>query len=232
MLGLTITSPMAVTAPTTMPPVWHFFQYSVSSTAGRLDDAATANASATRCATFWPFAAMPITIAMTPTISEEMRAARTSSPGAARSPLITPTQMSWHIAQADANTRPATTATMVAKATAATKAGNRLPSTESAPPPTCCPSSGPAMLPPASIALILPAPTLIAAPRPRNRVRMEKPAMMPIAHSTEVRASLAVGTVNKRMRICGMPAVPSTSAMPSQIWSIGSFRYRPGSRKR
>ena len=32
--------------------------------------------------------------------------------------------------------------------------------------------------------------------------------------------------------MCGRPAVPNTSAMPSEIWSIGFLKYRPGSRKR
>ena len=74
------------------------------------------------------------------------------------------------IADAAARTSPATTATMVANATAATKARNRLPSIESAPPPTYCASKGPAMLPPASIDLICAAPTFIAEPMPRKIV--------------------------------------------------------------
>ena len=49
--------------PSTMPPVLHFFQYSVSRMQGKLAEAATAKASATRCATFWPFAAMPMVMA-------------------------------------------------------------------------------------------------------------------------------------------------------------------------
>ena len=32
--------------------------------------------------------------------------------------------------------------------------------------------------------------------------------------------------------MCGSPAVPNTSAMPSEIWSIGALNSRPGSRKR
>ena len=68
------------------------------------------------------------------------------------SPLMTPTQMSCDIAEAAASTRPATTATIVANATAATNASKKLPSSESGPPPTNCASSGAAMLPPRSIA--------------------------------------------------------------------------------
>ena len=61
--------------PSTMPPVLQRFQYSVSSTHGKLADAATANASATRCATFCPLAAMPMAMASAPTITVAMRAA-------------------------------------------------------------------------------------------------------------------------------------------------------------
>ncbi len=56
--------------------------------------------------------------------------------------------------------------------------------------------------------------------------------MIAIAQITDLRASWAVGTVKKRIRMCGRPAVPNTSAMPSEIWSIGALKYRPGSRKR
>ena len=41
--------------------------------------------------------------------------------------------------------------------------------------------------------------------------------MIAIAQITEVRAACAERTVKKRMRICGIPAVPSTKAMPSEI---------------
>ena len=51
---------------------------------------------------------------------------------------------------------------------------------------------------------------------------------MNIAHTTEDRAALASGTVKKRMRMCGRPAVPSTSAMPSETVSIGLDRNVPG----
>ena len=107
---------------------------------------------------------------MTPTISEQMRAAFSSSSEVALSPLITPTQMSCDIAEAAASTRPATTATIVANATAATNASMRLPRSESFPPPRYCASSGAAMLPPRSISVIAGAPTSIAAPVPRNSV--------------------------------------------------------------
>jgi len=56
--------------------------------------------------------------------------------------------------------------------------------------------------------------------------------MIAIAQITDLRACCAVGTVKKRIKICGSPAVPSTSAMPSEIWSIGLLKSSPGSRKR
>ena len=77
--------------PATMPPVLQRFQYSVSSTHGKFADAATANASATRCATFWPLAAMPMMIASAPTKIVATRAALTCSCGVTCSPRITPT---------------------------------------------------------------------------------------------------------------------------------------------
>ncbi len=77
--------------PSTMPPVLHFFQNSVSSTQGKFADDATANASATRCATFCPLAAMPIVMASAPTITVAIRAALTCSCGVTCSERITPT---------------------------------------------------------------------------------------------------------------------------------------------
>ena len=48
--------------------------------------------------------------------------------------------------------------------------------------------------------------------------------MMNIAHTTDERAALASGTVKKRIRMCGRPAVPSTSARPSETVSSGFGR--------
>ena len=52
--------------------------------------------------------------------------------------------------------------------------------------------------------------------------------MMNIAQTTEPRAALAFGTVKKRIRMCGSPAVPSTSASPSETVSSGVARNVPG----
>ena len=95
MFGDTSTNPIAVSVPTiipsTMPPVLQRFQNNVSSTHGKFADDATANASATRCATFWPFAAIPIAIARAPTTSVATRAALTCSCGVTCSERMTPT---------------------------------------------------------------------------------------------------------------------------------------------
>ena len=43
-----------------------------------------------------------------------------------------------------------------------------------------------------------------------------------------MRASFAFGTVKKRIRICGNPAVPNISAMPKLIAEMGSLINPPG----
>ena len=49
-----------------------------------------------------------------------------------------------------------------------------------------------------------------------------------VAQNTDLRACLASGTVKKRIRMCGSPAVPNISAMPNEIAEIGSFTKPPG----
>gem|GEM_PF-4530596 len=49
-----------------------------------------------------------------------------------------------------------------------------------------------------------------------------------VAHSTDLRASFALGTVKKRIRMCGRPAVPNISAMPNEMAEIGSLMKLPG----
>ncbi len=39
---------------------------------------------------------------------------------------------------------------------------------------------------------------------------------------------MALGTVKKRIRICGRPAVPNISAMPKEMAEIGSLMKPPG----
>ena len=49
-----------------------------------------------------------------------------------------------------------------------------------------------------------------------------------VAQNTDLRASLALGTVKKRIRMCGRPAVPNISAMPNETAEIGSLMKVPG----
>ena len=60
------------------PVVLNRFQNSEYSRVGRFAEAATANASATRKATFWPLAAIPPRIDTTPITTAVIRATRTS----------------------------------------------------------------------------------------------------------------------------------------------------------
>ena len=49
-----------------------------------------------------------------------------------------------------------------------------------------------------------------------------------VAHSTDLRASFASGTVKKRIKMCGKPAVPNINAIPKEIAEIGSLINPPG----
>ena len=49
-----------------------------------------------------------------------------------------------------------------------------------------------------------------------------------VAQNTDFRASFASGTVKKRIRMCGRPAVPNISAMPNEMAEIGSLMNPPG----
>ena len=49
-----------------------------------------------------------------------------------------------------------------------------------------------------------------------------------VAQNTDLRASLASGTVKKRIRMCGSPAVPNINAMPNEMAEIGSLMKPPG----
>ena len=52
--------------------------------------------------------------------------------------------------------------------------------------------------------------------------------MNPVAYSTEVRAAAALGTVKKRIRMCGSPAVPNISASPSEMVPTALETNAPG----
>ena len=138
-------------------------QKTASKRAGKLPLAAMANARPTMNATFCPLNTMPRPIAMSARHTVAMRATRNSSPGLGSPRRITLAQMSCEIAAAPDSARPATTARIVAKATAAMNPRNGRPPSNSA-------SSGAAMLPPASTARIASGPTSTIAPNPRMNV--------------------------------------------------------------
>ncbi|MNF89849.1 hypothetical protein D3C84_723880 [compost metagenome] len=52
--------------------------------------------------------------------------------------------------------------------------------------------------------------------------------MNTVANSTDLRASLALGTVKKRIRMCGRPAMPKTSPRDKDTALIGSASKVPG----
>ena len=49
-----------------------------------------------------------------------------------------------------------------------------------------------------------------------------------VAQNTDLRASLASGTVKKRIKMCGKPAVPNINAIPKEMAEIGSLMKPPG----
>src|SRR5690242_8360338 len=98
----------------TAPVVLNRFQNSEYRMAGRLPDAATANASATRNATLRLRARMPRTIAMAPITRAEPRATTTSCRSEAWPLRITLAYTSCATLDDDARVRPATTARIVA----------------------------------------------------------------------------------------------------------------------
>src|SRR4051812_11942809 len=101
-----------------VPRVLNRFQNSEYSRVDRLAEPANANASPTRKATFWPLAMMPPAMASAPTPTAVIRATRTSDPGFAR-PRLKMLAYTSCANDADAvSVRPATTARIVAKATA------------------------------------------------------------------------------------------------------------------
>src|SRR5690606_34978364 len=100
------------------PVVLNRFQNSEYRIVGRFADAATANASATRNATFWLRARMPAAIAMRPMTIAVRRATRTSASGDATPRLRTLAYTSWANDADAVIVSPATTARIVANAIA------------------------------------------------------------------------------------------------------------------
>ncbi|MNT88839.1 hypothetical protein D3C72_2294580 [compost metagenome] len=60
-----------------------------------------------------------------------------------------------------------------------------------------------------------------------HTTRKKKP-MNTVANSTDLRASLALGTVKKRIRMCGRPAMPNTRPRDIDAVLIGSASIEPG----
>src|SRR5699024_1447503 len=122
MTGEKTISKMAEASPPTMdqtaPWVVNFFQNSEYRMVGRLAEAATAKASATRKATFCPWAPMPPTIAKTPMTTTVRRATFISFAGVLLPLAMTEEYTSWAKDAAAVMVSPATTARIVAKATA------------------------------------------------------------------------------------------------------------------
>ena len=150
---------MLVTAPAVVQPRQKMQRIS----AGKLPLAAIANASDTMKATFCPLKAMPSTTATAPRATVATRATRSSSSGAGRPCRTTLAHRSCDSAAAPESVSPATTARIVANATAAMNPRNGCPPRYSA-------RSGAAMLPPLSTARIASGPTNTIAPKPSTNV--------------------------------------------------------------
>src|SRR5699024_977957 len=125
-------------------------------------------------------------------------------------------------------TSPATTATIVAKATAEIPAMKISPPSVPAPPPSTCANNGAAMFPPPPASLISSGPTNDAAAKPITAITKENVPIITIPHTTDERAACAVGTVKNLTNKCDNPAVPKISVKPSDNKSIGSLYKLPG----
>ncbi|MNP21763.1 hypothetical protein D3C76_1143960 [compost metagenome] len=156
------------------------FQYIASSRIGKLDDAAMPKARATRNATFCPLKAIPRRTATTPRPTVAQRLTRISVFGHGVPLHKTLAYRSWEIADAPASAKPATTARMVAKATAARKPNMRSP-------PSACarcmmamftpPSSGPPITPCSKNCGCCP--TMLIAAVPSTHTRMKNRPISP-----------------------------------------------------
>ena len=144
---------------------------SASSSAGKFALAATANASPTMNETFRPSPPMiAMMIAIAPIDAAAMRATSTSSCSDSWPLRMTLDHRSWATAPDADSTSPATTARIVANATAATIARNRSPPNVPSPPPRNCARFGAARLPPVPAASTPPWPSSARAPKPMNVV--------------------------------------------------------------
>jgi hypothetical protein len=118
------------------PTVLKRRQNRLNSRAGRLADAATAKASATRNAMFSRWAGMASKIATVPMPKAAIRTTRNSSFSLAFPFLNTLAYKSCATDEAEVRVRPATTARIVANATAEINASSTEPPSVPSPPPT------------------------------------------------------------------------------------------------
>src|SRR5574343_507891 len=118
--------------PTTAPLVVQFFHSTDMKRTGKLAEAAIAKARETMKAMFCFSKAIPRTTAMTPKTMVVIRETRSSAAESALPFLNTVAYKSWETAEAPDRVRPATTARMVAKATAEMKPRKMLPPTAEA----------------------------------------------------------------------------------------------------
>ncbi len=152
------------------PKVVKRFQNRVSRIAGRLAEAAMAKARATRNATLRSLAKIDRATATAPMTTAAIFAVTSSCRSVALPLRITLAYRSWANDEEEVRVSPATTARMVANATAAMKASIREPPVVPAPPPRCSASRVAAVLPDGSFSLIVAVPTSAAAPKPSTRV--------------------------------------------------------------
>ena len=152
------------------------------SSTGKLAQEATPKASATMKATFIFSNAMPSSTATTPRHRVAILETRISFSSLAWPFMMTRAYRSCEMAEAPASARPATTARMVANATAERKPNSRLPpaalarcSATMLPPPTSLPPTWP----PSKNSGFVPTSTM--AHRPMMAMTLKKKAMMPEA---------------------------------------------------
>src|SRR6478609_2384627 len=155
--------------PQVAPLVLNRFQNSENRITGRFADAAMAKAIATRNATFSDWAGMARAIDTAPMQTAAIRPTLTSCLSVTLPFLITFEYRSCAKDDDEARVSPATTARIVAKATAAITANITAPSPVPTP-PNASASCGAAVLPPGLCAEIAFDPTSAAAPKPSASV--------------------------------------------------------------
>ena len=157
-------------------------QYIDMNSTGKLAHEATPNASATMKATFIVSNAMPSSTATTPRPKVAILETRISFSSVALPFMMTRAYKSCEMAEAPANAKPATTAKIVANATADKKPSNKLP------PAALAKCSATMLPPPISLPVMSPpskncgsVPTSTMEHTPIKAITLKKKAMMPEA---------------------------------------------------